>query len=59
MNKLKYPTDNFVQSLDPDEREWEYTGAGDKVYKDTFEPYPKEEAKPWRGVEEPYYVDLP
>ena len=58
MNKLKYATNNDVQSLDPDEREWEYTGTGDKVYKDTFEPYPKEE-KPWRGVEEPYYVDLP
>jgi len=56
---MKYKTDNEVQSLDPDEREWEYSGTGDKVYKDTFQPYPRQEKKPYRGVENPYYVDLP
>ena len=57
--KQYYKTNDEIQSLDPAEREWEYTGAGEKVYKETFEPYPKKENKPYRGVENPYYVDLP
>ena len=54
-----YKTNDEVQSLDPDEREWEYDGTGQRVYKDTFEPYPKKINKPYRGEENPYYVDLP
>jgi len=63
-----------IQSLDPAERDWEYDGAGDRVYKGTRKPYndeyeiwkerfghdwQPEKKEKYKGVEEPYYVDLP
>ena len=56
-----------IQSPDPDERDWEYDGDGTRIYKisagyGTKTPYDDEKEikkKPYRGVENPYYVDLP
>lgn len=57
-----------IQSIDPAERDWEYAGDGTKIYKlkhgfGVMTPWDGgeklKEKKPYRGVEEPYYVDLP
>lgn len=68
-----------LQSLDPQERDWEYDGDGSRIYKleagygcktpyqteyeiwkerfgHDWEPVKKEK---YKGVEDPYYVDLP
>tara|TARA_B100000900_G_C20166360_1_gene548008 strand:- start:132 stop:365 length:234 start_codon:yes stop_codon:yes gene_type:complete len=72
--------DIHIQSPDPAERDWEYDGDGNRIYKveagygtktlykdeyhiwkdrygHEWEPVKKEE--PYKGVKEPYYVDLP
>ena len=66
-----------VQSLDPADRDWEYDGDGNRIYKpemgkptktiynDEYEIWKArfghdwEPEKKYKGVEEPYYVDLP
>ncbi len=50
--------------LDPEKRNWEYDGDGQKIYKPEV-GFPMKtivnetEKKKWNGIEEPYYVDLP
>lgn len=38
---------NF-QSLDPDKRDWEYDGSGERVYKGTRTPY-NDEYEKWKS----------
>lgn len=63
---------NF-QSLDPTERDWEYDGDGNRIYKikmgkptktlynDEYEEWKKRFGHDWEEPEkeQPYYVDLP
>lgn len=57
---------NF-QSLDPAERDWEYDGAGGRMYRGTRTPY-NDDYEIWKqrfgqdwhdSVEQPYYVGMP
>ena len=63
--------DIWIQSPDPDARDWEYDGDGNRIYKieagkptktlydDAYEQWKDRFGHEWEPDEEPYYVGLP